>query len=164
MLNRTTFTAIQARNPVLSGVSFVNLDGHTHFRLANVKLGYVDDTLPPVITVGATRFNATNQQLTLQFSTDELTTCAVEYGMANWASVVWAPRDWSGDPTYSTLRMAYTNHTVILSNLIAGATYQYKIVARDHRTDPALEPNQAIYTNFFTIPGPPPTRRRCRRR
>ena len=119
-------------------------DGRPHFRVADVKLGWVNDTTPPVITPGAAALNLTYDQLALSFTTDEATLYRVEYGTSDYSQVVR-----SGDDDWST------SHSATLTGLTPGATVQYRIVALDHRTDPKAVPNQAVYASTFAIPAIP---------
>ena len=125
-----------------------------HFRLANVKLGWLDNTTPPVLTTPAVSFNSTNKQLSFTFATDQPALCAVEYGITNYDHRVWSAnaRDWV---TYEPTARPFTNHAVVISDPIPGATYQFRVVALNHRTDPDAAPNKAIYTGTVVIPGPP---------
>ena len=106
--------------------------------MADVKLGWDDDTTPPVVTVGTPSLSDDFAELSLPFSTSEHTIYRVEFGIGNYArTVTGSTTDWS------------LNHTPVLTGLTAGATYQYRIVALDHRTDPAATPNQGVATGTF---------------
>jgi hypothetical protein len=48
-----------------------------------------------------------------------------------------------------------TTHSVVLTNLVVGTTYEYYIAAGDHVTNPLDSPNYAFYTNTFIVPPPP---------
>ena len=121
-------------------------DGRPHFRMMDVKLGWVDDTTPPVVTLGSATMNPAYTELTLAFTTDEPTLYRVEYGVTNFANIIHGPTDdWR------------TNHSVTLTNLAPGTTWMYRLVALDHRTDPTALPNQGSYTNTVTIPSIPVT-------
>ena len=115
-----------------------------HFRIMNVKLGWDDDTTPPVVTPGAPSLNNTYDQLSLPFTTNEATVYRVEYGIGNYANTVTGNSDdWAN------------THTAVLTGLSRGATYQYRIVALDHRTDPAATPNQGAYSATYSVPAAP---------
>ena len=121
-------------------------DGRPHFRMMDVKLGWLEDTTPPVVTLASALVNPTYTQLALAFTTDEPTLFRVEYGVTNYANVIQGPADdWRA------------NHSVTLTNLVPGTTVQYRIVALDHRTDPTALPNPGIYTSTFATPPIPVT-------
>ena len=125
---------------------FNNGSYQPHFRIMNVKLGWDDDTTPPVVTPGTPSLNTTYDQLSLPFTTNEATIYRVEYGIGNYGSTITGNADdWSG------------THTAVLTGLTRGSTYQYRIVALDHRTDPAATPNQGSSTGTYAIPATPTT-------
>ncbi|HLP02862.1 MAG TPA: glycoside hydrolase family 44 protein [Opitutaceae bacterium] len=116
------------------------------FYLADVKLGWDDDTTPPVITVGTPVLSADHTQLTLPFTTDEFAVYRVEFGIGGYSATVTGDNEgWS------------RSHSPILPGLTLGSTYQYRIVALDHRTDPAAAPNQGVATGTFVVPAAPTT-------
>ncbi|NBV21088.1 MAG: hypothetical protein EBS05_04090 [Proteobacteria bacterium] len=120
--------------------------GRPHFRLMAVKLGFVNDTTPPVIRPPIPSVNPTYDQLTLAFTTDEATIYRLEYGATNYATVIQGnPDEWAA------------NHTVTITGLQPGATVQYRIVAMDHRADTNASPNVGVYTNYFVMPTVPVT-------
>lgn len=125
---------------------FNNGTGNPHFRIADVKLGWDDDLTPPLVTLNSASLNAGYDQLTLAFATDEATLYRIEYGVGNYNTVLNGPAD---DYTRSA--------TATLGGLVRGTTVQYRIVARDHRTDPAATPNQGVYTGTYAIPAAPST-------
>lgn len=117
-----------------------------HFRLADVKLGWTDDTTPPVVTFGSATPNLTYDRLTLAFTTSEPTIYRVEYGVSDYGTTVTGdPDDWN------------RSHAGVLPNLTPGTTYQYRIVALDHRTDPQATANQGVFTGSYTMPPIPTT-------
>ncbi len=123
---------------------FNNGTGSPHFRVANVKLGWDDDTTPPVITPGPASLNPTYDQLALTFTTNEATLFRAEYGVGNYNTVIQGPPDgWS--KTQST----------VLTGLTRGTTVQYRLVALDHRTDPLATPNQGVYLGSYVVPAAP---------
>jgi len=125
---------------------FNNGSAQPAFYMADVKLGWDDDTTPPVITVGTPSLSDDFAELSLPFTTNEHTIYRVEFGIGNYArTVTGSTTDWS------------LNHTPVLTGLTAGATYQYRIVALDHRTDPAATPNQGVATGTFDAPTTPTT-------
>lgn len=120
-------------------------DTRPHLRLMDVKLGRLDDTTPPVVTLNSATANPTYDQLTLNFSTDEPTLFRVEFGLTNFTSTSnGPPDDWT------------TNHTATLTGLRPGSNVVYRLVASDHRTDPNAAPNVTVVTNSFALP-PVPT-------
>ena len=117
-----------------------------HFRVADVKLGWNDDTTPPVVTLGTPALNATYDQLSLPFTTNEPAIYRVEYGIGNYnQTLTGATDDWS------------TSHNASLTGLTRGTTYQYRVVALDHRTDPTATPNQGTASGTYAIPATPTT-------
>ena len=120
-------------------------DTRPHLRLMEVKLGRIDDTTPPVVTLNSATANPTYDQLTLNFSTDEPTLFRVEFGFTNFANTSnGPPDDWT------------TNHTATLTGLRPGSNVVYRLIANDHRTDTNAAPNVTIVTNTFALP-PVPT-------
>jgi hypothetical protein len=112
-----------------------------HFRIANVRLGWIDDTTPPVVSLDRASPNLTYDQLTLAFTTSGPTIYRVEYGVSDYGSMVDGDsNDWS------------SRHTAVLRNLSPGTTYQYRIIALNHRTDPNAIPNPGVFTGSYTMP------------
>lgn len=117
-----------------------------HFFMTNVRLGWVDDTTPPVVTLNSVSLSPAYDQLTLNFTTDEPTLSHVDYGVGGYtATVSGGADDWS------------TNHSLTLPQLQLGATVQYRVVASDHRTDSNAQPNTGYYTGTFAVPPAPTT-------
>lgn len=131
-------------------------NGAPHYRVADVKLGWADDVTAPVVTPGTTSYDSTAHSLTLNFTTDEPAVCAIEYGIGNYNNRTWSDdsRNWD---SFDAGNHQNLTHTAVLPYLIPGATYQYKIIAMDHRTDPGAVPNRTISTGSYTVPGPPYT-------
>ncbi|WP_395737942.1 glycoside hydrolase family 44 protein [Prosthecobacter sp.] len=131
-------------------------NGAPHYRVADVKLGWADDATAPVLTTGTTSYDSTAHSLTLNFTTDEPTVCAIEYGVGNYNTRVWSDdsRNWD---TFDAGDHQNLTHSAVLPFLIPGATYQYRIIAMDHRTDATAVPNRATSTGSYTVPGPPYT-------
>ena len=130
--------------------------GAPHYRVADVKLGWADDITSPVLTTNAPTYDATAHRLDLSFTTDEPTVCAIEYGIGSYDHRTWSDdaRNWQGFDPVSHQNLT---HAASLPDLIPGATYQYKIIAMDHRTDASATPNHGTYTSAFTVPGSPYT-------
>ncbi len=119
--------------------------GRPHFRMMDVKLGRIEDTTPPVITLNSAVANPAYTELALNFTTDEPTLFRVEYGFTNFANTFAGPADdWT------------TNHSATLTGLRPGSNVVYRIIASDHRTDTNAAPNVGILTNSFAMP-PVPT-------
>ena len=117
-----------------------------HFRVAAVKLGWQDDTKAPVLSFQAAAPNLNDTQLALTFATDEPTIYRVDYGLTtNYGAAVQNLSDWS------------TNHTATLKSLTPGATYYYRITAKDHRTLGTAVPNQGTLVNSYSMPAVPTT-------
>ena len=115
-----------------------------HFRVADVKLGWNDDITPPVVTLGTPALNATYDQLSLPFTTNEPAIYRVEYGVGSYNQILTgATDDWS------------TTHNATLTGLVRGSTYLYRVVALNHRTDPTAMPNQGTATGSYAIPAVP---------
>lgn len=115
-----------------------------HFRFADARLGWLDDTTPPVVTLSSASVNATYTQLALAFTTDEAAIYRVEYGVGNYNQLIQGgAEDWT------------TVHGATLTGLTPGTTVQYRIVARDHRTNSAATPNQTTLTGTYSLPSTP---------
>ena len=120
-------------------------DARPRFRMMDVKLGRIEDTTPPVITLNSAVANPTFTELTLNFTTDEPALFRVDFGFTNFASTFAGPADdWT------------TNHSATLTGLRPGSNVVYRIVASDHRTDTNAAPNVTLLTNSFLMP-PVPT-------
>jgi hypothetical protein len=117
-----------------------------HFRLANIRLGWTADTTPPTVTLVSAVLGARYDELTLTFNTSETTLYRVEFGTTNFAHTVQ-----SGSSAWAM------NHAVTLTGLTPGSTVQYRIVALDHRMDPAATPNEGILLGTYVIPPVPVT-------
>jgi PKD repeat protein len=125
-----------------------NPDSQPHFRLANVRLGYVDDLTPPVVTFGAATPSVSYDAMTLTFTTNEHARYRVEYGRDGYTNTFEGPGDWDG---------WVKSHSATLVGLQPGVTYAYRIVAFDHRTEPGALPNLGYHTGTFTMPAAPTT-------
>jgi hypothetical protein len=120
-----------------------------HFYLADVKLGWVADAVPPVITFGAATLNATYDQLTLAFTTDEPALYKVEFGTStSYGTTV------TGGTTVDDYAK---NHSVNLPGLTKGTTCYYRITTSDHQFLNSVTANQSTYTGSLTIPAAPVT-------
>ena len=116
-----------------------------HFHMANVRLGWAEDTTPPAFTAVTATPNLTYDSLTVAFTNDKATTYKIEYGAGNYDNVI------NGDA--DDLR---TTHTATLTGLSRGETVQYRITALQHQSDPAAMPTPGIYTGVYEMP-PVPT-------
>ena len=122
-------------------ILFNNGNFTPHFYLANVQLGWVNRTNPPVITPNSATLNPTYDQLTLAYHTDEYTIGRVDYGVGNFSNaMVGDVNNWNTDFTFT------------LTNLAFGTTVQYRITASDHRTDTNAAPNVSYFTTTFAVP------------
>lgn len=110
-----------------------------HFYMANVRLGWQEDTTPPVFTSVSVTPNLTYTALTAAFTTDKATTWRVEYGAGAYDHIL------EGDELA-------TSHTVTLPNVTRGNTYQYRITTWAHSANPV----PGIYTGTYAMP-PAPT-------
>jgi hypothetical protein len=129
---------------------FNNADGSVsrpHFFLADVKLGWVDDSTAPVITFGAASANATSTELTLPWTTNEPTLHTVEWGATTSYGHAIAGGSTEGD--YAL------DHAVTLTGLTPGTTYYYRITAKDHQFLASTPQNQSTYTGSFAMPAAP---------
>ena len=117
-----------------------------HFRLADIKLGWSEDTTAPVVTLISATLSPKYDQLTLVFTTDETTLYRVEFGTSDFNQIV------QGDSSAWA-----TTHSPVLTGLSPGTTVQYRIVALDHRADPAAVPNEGTYLGTYAIPSAPVT-------
>jgi len=125
-----------------------NPDSQPHFRLANVRLGYVDDLVAPVVTFQSATPSVSYDAMTLAFTTNEFARYRIEYGRTGYTETFEGPGDWDG---------WVTAHSATLPGLLPGVTYQYRIVAFDHRTEPGTAPNFGYHTGTFTMPPAPTT-------
>ncbi len=123
-------------------------DSQPHFRMANVRVGYVDDLVAPVVTFQSATPSVSYDAMTLAFTTNEFARFRVEYGRTGYTETFEGPGDWDG---------WVTAHSATLPGLVPGVTYQYRIVAFDHRTEPDAQPNYGYYTGTFTMPPAPTT-------
>lgn len=114
------------------------------FWLRQVQVGWMDDPVPPTVTLGTPGINPTYTQLTLPFSTDKAATYRVEYGLGNYSQTIQAPVDtWE------------TQHSVTLSGLTPGSTYQFRITAWAHRTNLQATPAPGTASGNQAMPGLP---------
>jgi hypothetical protein len=115
-----------------------------HFRLADIKLGWIEDTTAPVVKLMSASLSPRYDQLTLSFTTDESTVFRVEFGTTDFSrSVQGGAAAWA------------TTHTAVLGGLSQGTTLQYRIVALDHRNSPTATPNQGVLAGTYVIPAAP---------
>lgn len=119
-------------------------DNLPHFRLADIKLGWIEDTTAPVVRLSSAALSPRYDQLTLNFTTDETTIYRVEFGTTDFSrSVQGGASAWA------------TSHTAVLGGLSPGTTLQYRIVALDHRNSPNATPNQGVLLGTYVIPAAP---------
>ncbi len=123
---------------------FNNGDYRPHFYLANVRLGWVDRTNAPAITLDSTALNPTYDRLTVNYHTDEYTVGRVDYGIGDYGNAL------VGDTNGWSLNFSFA-----LTNLAPGNTVQYRLTASDHRMAGNAAPNVAYYTNTFVVPPRP---------
>lgn len=126
---------------------FYNASGASrpHVRMANVRLGWTEDLVPPTFTSISVVPGLTYDKLTVSFTNDKATTYQVEYGVADYANVV------RGDPEELS-----PSHTVVLGGVARGNTYQYRITAWQHHGDPSAPPTPGVFTGTYAMP-PVPT-------
>jgi chitinase len=115
-----------------------------HFRMANVRLGWTEDTTPPAFTSVTATPSLTYDRLTLAFTNDKATTYKIEYGAGNYDNVI------DGDP--AELR---PSHSATLTGLSRGRTYQYRITAWQHQGDPSAAPTPGVHTGTYAMPAVP---------
>lgn len=116
-------------------------NGYPHFRLAEVKLGWLPDTTPTTVTQATPTFDAATGRVKFDFTTDEPAIYRIEYGVSAYDHAV------QGD--YYKWE---TDHTAVLDQLVSGATHQYRILLRDHHTDPLADANIGTFTGTFVVP------------
>lgn len=127
-----------------------NASQRPHFYLANVKLGWISDTTPPVITFGSATTSLDNAREGLSWTTNEPTSYRIDYGTTpSYGSTI---NGSSSDDDYQM------NHSVELTGLTPGATYYYRITASDHQFLGSDTRNQGTYTGTFTLPAIPTTK------
>jgi chitinase len=137
---------IGARIPRFMRFLFYNNGGPSrpHFYMANVRLGWMEDTTPPAFTSVSMTPNLTYDRLTLAFTTDKATTYRVEYGVGNYDTVI------DGEPGDLA-----PSHSSVLTGVSRGNTYQYRITASSHHTDPTVPPTPSVYTGTYAMPAAP---------
>jgi hypothetical protein len=118
-----------------------------HFFLSEVKLGWVEDGAPPVITFGSATANATSTQLTLAWSSNEPTIWNLEWGTTSNYGQVLA----GGTAAADYLR----SHSATLVGLTPGTTIYYRITAKDHQFQAGTTPNQSLHAGSFAMPAAP---------
>ena len=141
------FPQVHPRVPAFNRLIFFNnSENLPHFRLADMKMGWLDDLTAPVITLTSASLNPQYTQLTLGFRTDETTLYRIEYGTSDYSRhVEGAANDWA------------TVRSIPLDALTPGSTVQYRIIAWDHRYDPMAVPNQSVLEGTYVIPPAPVT-------
>ena len=139
--------AIGAHGPEVSRLVLYHLgSGLAHLAVTDITLGWDDDHTPPSVTSMTHSFNATNDQLSVTFTTDEMTIYRVEYGVGDFTNHVQGDyHDWG------------LSHTVGLVGLTPGVTNQYRILLLDHQLDPTADSNLGAATNLVYIPANAPT-------
>jgi|GEM_PF-774987 len=116
-----------------------------HYRLANVRLGWIEDLTPPQFTTVTATPNLTNDDLTLAFTNDRSTTVTkVEWGVGDYGHVI----------TGNAQELA-TSHSVVLAPVARGNTYQYRITVAAPHSDPTIPPTSSAYTGTYTMPAVP---------
>ena len=115
-----------------------------HFFLADVKLGWVVDAAPPVITLGTATLDTTYTQLGLTFSSDEPTLYKVDYG----TSTAYGHTIQGG----TTVADYAETYSVKLTGLTPGTTCTYRITATDHQFQGGTPANQGTLTGSYIIP------------
>ncbi|MDQ1382985.1 MAG: hypothetical protein QOG65_364, partial [Actinomycetota bacterium] len=101
---------------------------------------YTADTTPPVIS-GVTATAATNGDVPVTWTTDELSSSQVAYGTT--ASTLNSSQS---DPA------AVTSHTVTLHGLTAGTKYYYRVTSSDRAGNSATAPASPAPPASFTVP------------
>ncbi len=114
-----------------------------HFHMANVRLGWQEDTTPPLFPSVSATPNLTYDRLTIAFTNDKATTYKVEYGIGDYSNVL------NGDP--AELR---TTHSAELTGLSRGNPYQYRITATAHPSS-STPPPPGVYEGMYTMPAVP---------
>lgn len=122
---------------------FYNAAGSSrpHFRMANVRLGWQEDTTPPAFTSVTVTPNLTYDRLTIAFTNDKATTYEIDYGTGDYANVI------VGDP--AELR---PSHSAELTGRSRGNIYQYRITAWQHHSDASAAPMPGVYTGTYEMP------------
>jgi chitinase len=116
-----------------------------HYRLANVRLGWIEDLTPPQFTSVTATPNLTNDKLTLDFTNDRATTVTkVEWGVGDYSHVI----------TGNAQELA-PSHSVVLAPVARGTTIQYRITVAAPHSDPAVPPTSSVYSGTYTMPAVP---------
>lgn len=143
---RIDLDQIGATVPKFMRFLFFNASGlRPHYRLANVRLGWLEDLTPPQFTSVTATPSLLNDQLTLAFTNDRATIVTrVEWGLGNYDNVI------DGNPDDLT-----TSHSVVLSPVARGNAYQYRITVAAPHSDPSVPPTEAVFTGSYTMPAVP---------
>src|SRR5688572_28090679 len=97
-----------------------------HYRLAHVRLGWIEDLTPPQFTSVTATPNLTNDELTLEFTNDRATTVTkVEWGFGNYTQVI------NGNEQELT-----PSHSAVLAPVARGNTYLYRITVAAPHSEP----------------------------
>jgi hypothetical protein len=105
-----------------------------HYRLANVRLGWIEDLTPPQFTTVTATPNLTNDNLTLAFTNDRATSVTkVEWGVGDYSHVI----------TGNAQELA-SSHSVVLAPVARGNTYQYRITVAAPHSDPTIPPTSSV--------------------
>ena len=116
-----------------------------HYRLANIRLGWMENLTPPQFTAVTATPNLTNDKLTLDFTNDRSTTVTkVEWGTGDYSHVI------TGNPQELT-----PSHSVVLAPVARGNTYQYRITVAAPHSDPTVPPTSSVYSGTYTMPAVP---------
>ena len=115
-----------------------------HFHMANVRLKSMGDTTPPAFTSVTATPNLIYDKLTLAFTNDKATTYKVVYGVGDYSHVI------DGNPDE-----LQPSHSAVLTGLSRGHTYQYRITAWQHHSDPSAPPTPGVFTGTYAMPAAP---------
>jgi hypothetical protein len=118
-----------------------------HFYLADVKLGWVQDTQAPRLTFGSASVDTTYTQASLTFTTDEPCLYGVEYGPTTAYGRTVAGGTASGDYAES--------FQAALTALTPGSACCYRITVSDHPYPASATPNRTVLAGTFPVPALP---------
>lgn len=143
---RIDLDQVGATVPKFMRYLFFNASGlRPHYRMANVRLGWLEDLTPPQFLSVLATPSLINDKLTLAFTNDRSTTVTkVEWGLGNYNNVI------NGNPGELT-----PSHSAVLAPVARGNAYQYRITVAAPHSDPSVPPTPATYTGTFTMPAVP---------
>ncbi len=107
--------------------------------LSTNKKIVIDTTAPTITSTTAT--NITNAEATITWTTGEMASSKVEYGLVNIYGYATAETD---------ISTRVTSHSVILSSLAACTTYHYRVLSKDYALNETIDSDNTFTTTGCT--------------